>query len=530
MTDEEFEDEFYNIWSGSIRTFDLQSTEYSSSNIDFEKSWQEKYSGAPLKLGFVDETPMHKLTAAGKNLVTAKCKEEVFLRQMLKFQIPSPYHKPTKNAAKFWVKPYLEIFRLVRQLGTLRFDEMRLFGLQLTDYRKFDEIVEKINQFRIAKTKNTGSYKQFYGEYAERELKEIYKDEIKNGDTKTRETADASLKKFLRTKFDNMRDYTDACFRYLRATGMVNISHVGKSVSIASEKLDEVDYFLANIDREPCYVNDTARYEDYLCDIAFPTLLTDNRALLIKKIRTEFPQAQFEENAPTEALKDMLDLNTRLRKEQIITEQVRDLKDYKLYDDIQNTFKQIVDDDLYDAPLMLEWNTWRAMTMLDGGMIKANLKFDDFGKPMSSAQGNMADIVCDYDDFGVTVEVTTASGQKQYEMESEPVSRHLGKFKKAENKNAYCLFVAPTINEACIAYFFMLHKTNIAYYGGKSVIVPLPLSVFQKMLEDSYRASYTPNSEQVRKFFEYSKELAESSADEVEWYKKVTEKALNWLD
>ena len=46
---------------------------------------------------------------------------------------------------------------------------------------------------------------------------------------------------------------------------------------------------------------------------------------------------------------------------------------------------------------MFEWNTWRAMTMLDGGNIKANLKFDDFGNPMSTAQGNMADIVCNYD-------------------------------------------------------------------------------------------------------------------------------------
>lgn len=55
------------------------------------------------------------------------------------------------------------------------------------------------------------------------------------------------------------------------------------------------------------------------------------------------------------------------------------------------------------------------MTMLDGGNIKANLKFDDFGNPMSTAQGNMADIVCDYEDFGLTVEVTMQSGQKQYE-------------------------------------------------------------------------------------------------------------------
>jgi hypothetical protein len=42
-----------------------------------------------------------------------------------------------------------------------------------------------------------------------------------------------------------MRDYADACVRYLRATGLVNISHLGKSISIVPEKIQEVDYFLA---------------------------------------------------------------------------------------------------------------------------------------------------------------------------------------------------------------------------------------------------------------------------------------------
>jgi YD repeat-containing protein len=73
---------------------------------------------------------------------------------------------------------------------------------------------------------------------------------------------------------------------------------------------------------------------------------------------------------------------------------------------------------LYDAPLMLEWNTWRAMTMLDGGEVTANLEYDDLGNPMSTAQGNMADIVCDYSDFGLTVEVTMQMGQRQYEINS----------------------------------------------------------------------------------------------------------------
>lgn len=39
--------------------------------------------------------------------------------------------------------------------------------------------------------------------------------------------------------------------------------------------------------------------------------------------------------------------------------------------------------------LFLEWNTWRAMTMLDGGTIKGNFRIDDAGRPTSTAQGNM---------------------------------------------------------------------------------------------------------------------------------------------
>ncbi len=64
----------------------------------------------------------------------------------------------------------------------------------------------------------------------------IYKDEIKEGDTKIRETKDKSINTFLKTKASNMRDYADACFRYLRATGMVNVSHIGKSLAIVPEK------------------------------------------------------------------------------------------------------------------------------------------------------------------------------------------------------------------------------------------------------------------------------------------------------
>lgn len=492
-------------------------------------SARDRINRAPKALGFVVLSPTIQLTPAGRELVKSRRKEEIFLRQLLKFQVPSPFHKPTEGSSEFWVKPYLELFRLVRQFGSLKFDELMIFGLQLVDYRKFDKIVKKINIFRIEKAQNKGNYKRFINEYFDRELREIYSADIVSGNTRTRETNDSSISNFLKTKASNMRDYADACVRYLRATGLVNISYLGKSISIAQEKTQEVDYFLKNTDREPCFIDDEKHYVAYLGDPQAPTLLTDNRALLEQKIHVEFPQYKIPENITLVELKNLFADQLENRKELILTEQVAEIKDYRKFEDIFTVFDQIIDHSLYDTPLMLEWNTWRAMTMLDGGNIKTNLKFDDFGNPMSTAQGNMADIVCDYGDFGLTVEVTLQSGQRQYETEGEPVARHLAKYKRETEKPAYCLFIAPRINESCKAHFYALHKMNIKYYGGTSTIVPLSLNVFIKMVQDSHNALYIPEPRHVKRFFERSNELAKTTDNEVDWFNGITQEALNWF-
>ena len=501
-----------------------------SGNNDPAFSARDRINRAPKALGFILLEPTIKLTESGKALISAKRKEEVFLRQLLKFQIPSPYHTPSEKAADFYVKPYLEILRLIYTLGTLKFDELMIFGLQLTDYREFNNIVKKIEKFRIDREKTSKKYREFKYYAQMNELQEIYSSELAKGETSTRESNIATAKKFLQTKASNMHDYADACIRYLRATGLVSISHIGRSLSILPEKKKDVEFILNNISREPVFIDDKAKYLDYLGNSELPKLLTDNKDSLLQKIKEENPTEQIQESVTIHELKEKLDDLIITKREKLIQSQIAEIKDYKKYDDIQTTFTQIEENDIYDPSLILEWNVWRGMTMLDGGNIKANLKFDDFGNPMSTAQGNMADIVCDYETFGLTVEVTMASGQKQYEMEGEPVSRHLAKFKKETGKEAYCLFVAPTINEACIAHFYGLHNLNISYYGGKSVIVPLPLNVFKKMLEDSFKASYTPNPQQVKTFFEYSKSIASESQSEQEWYNKIVEKALNWLE
>lgn len=211
-------------------------------------SARDRINRAPKSLGFVVLKPTLKLTPAGIKLLTSRSTDEVFLRQLLKFQIPSPYHKPTNRAAKFCVKPYLEMLRLVRTMGTLKFDELQIFGMQLTGFHDFDNVVKKIEQFRADKAKHSGSYRVFKTEYLNEELCRIYNDRIEHGETRTRESNDNSLTKFLRTQSSNMRDYADACFRYLRITGLVNVSHVGKALSIVPERIEDVDYILEHVD------------------------------------------------------------------------------------------------------------------------------------------------------------------------------------------------------------------------------------------------------------------------------------------
>jgi len=493
---------------------------------------RDRINRSPKKFGFVRLAPVVELTPAGEIWIKSFRKGEILLRQMLKYQLPSPYHTQPDGEVRFWVKPYLELFRLIRYFGSVTFDEIEVFGLQLTDYRKFDEVVKKIEEFRRAKMAHKGSYKKFLDGIIRENILKIYAEDIEKRGTKTRETSDASLEKYLKTKKNNWRDYTDSIFRHLRSTEMVNISQSGHSLSITSEKREEVDYFLATIDREPCFVNDYESYIHYLGNPEVPHLLTDDKGHLIQTLRMEFPELTFSSSLSVNGLKDLLAKNREKRKRKIVDDTIKELKDQRQYDDIVEKFQGIKNMAYYDNPLMFEWNAWRAMTMMDGGSIQANLTFDDNGLPLSAASGNMADIVCDYGEFGLTVELTLSTGKRQFAMESEPVPRHLGRYKEIIGKQAYGLFIAPKINEATIAFFFGLHKTPIDFYGGETIIVPLELEYFEKMLADSYKAHYIPSPRQMENFFLQAINIAAQCTGKdgwKKWYEQVTTLAGDWL-
>ena len=283
-------------------------------------SARDRITRAPKALGFVDLRPVIKLTEPGEKLINGKRTEEVLLRQLLKFQLPSPYHKePEDFNGLFGVKPYLEIFRLIYELGTVSFDELMIFGMQLTHYNKFEQVVSEIKQFRRMKTYAEASYKIFRGTYLRNEVEKIYQENIHEGNTKTRESRDKSLDKFVKTKASNMRDYADACFRYLRATGMVEISQRGHSLSIMPEKKAEVEYFLNTVDRKPVYIDDEEKYKEYLFDTTIPALYSDDRDRLLKQVVGVTGTTKDLSAKTTEELKDILEDAIVTKKTKIVS-------------------------------------------------------------------------------------------------------------------------------------------------------------------------------------------------------------------
>lgn len=501
----------------------------SPNNKDF--SARDRINRAPKALGFVDLTPHIALTDAGQAFIYGKRPQEVFLRQLLKFQFPSPYHIETDNIEHtFYIKPYLEIMRLIRDLENLSFDELKIFALTLTDYRQYDTVKQAILDFRTEKRTHKGQYKKLVDEKWTDAILKTYSADIDAGKTKTRETTDKSLKKFLATKKRNTQDYTDACFRYLRYTGLVSISHQNRSISFYPDRLKEVDFILENIDRKPIFIHDANKYKEYLFNSATPTLYVDNLENIIDHLMriSNYTRRQLS-SYTIEELKDMRDTIVAERKRAVIDAQVARLKSYSLYSEVIDTYNEIISDGYYDAPLMLEYNTWRAMTMLDGGNIKGNFKFDDAGQPLSTAPGNMPDIICEYEDFVLSVEVTMQKGQRQYESEGEPVARHFGQMKKRTNKEAYCLFIAPKINKASLAHFFALNKIGISYYGGKAKIIPLELDQFMRLVENSYNYHTQPTPHHIQQFLDEVMHQEELAVDEEDWREKIQNCVTQWL-
>lgn len=490
---------------------------------------RDRINRAPKALGLVDLKPKIKLTDAGKEFIYGNRPEEIFTRQLIKFQLHSPYHKDENN--EFNIKPYLELMRLIDELDGLTKHEIALFVMGLTNYIKYDRTKENIIKFReekITLREKQISYKSFVSNKFTETLTKLFETEISEGNISIRENDEQSLKKFISTKRRNHLDYADASIRYLRATSIFSLNPRSSKIYAVKEHKNDLDYILKTVERSIFQYSDEENYEEYLFNKNLPELLSDDKEKLLEKI-VELGSGKIATKALRDkTIKELKNIKDELIKERvgnIIETEKEKLKTYEEYEDILKVFEDIENRENVDPSLFFEWNVWRAFAMLNDGNIQGNFRIDDDGMPLYTAPPNTADITCEYTGFDAIVEVTLSSGHKQYEMEGEPVARHYGNFKKKSNKDkVFGIFVAPKLSEATIAHYFLLYRSNIEYYGGKAKIIPLSLDDLRTLLTNAYNSKDKPKASSLRELFDELSSYADQSSSEKEWYQKINTK------
>jgi len=495
-----------------------------------------KRSGANKNLEFTD---------VGNLFLDANPDEQIliFQRQMSKVQYRSHLHN-IKGFEDMNIRPLTLMIKLLLNLGKLTKKEIAIFALTTTDYRNTDNVIEKINSYRLSiKEKKAGiERKTFKINFMNEYVLNVYKADIDSGRSQLREGGT----NFVKTKIQTLNDYADSSIRYLRATGLFTLQPHGQSLVLTQSKIEDAKFLLDNYGLQ-ISANSDIEYNDYIKNYlgnpSVPILRRDNKenqysdllrmssfisttdANFAKNINEQFNNAQ----SSTEKLTVLIKLEKKITEIQLKNEAKMIRKDFhESLTDIKKIFNDISsrDAELVDRPLMYEWNTWRSMVLINDAVnVQGNYIADADGNPVSTAPSNKPDILVEYEHFWLAVEVTLQSGMKQYENEGEPITRHVGslqrdRFEQGDKRPVYGIFIAEKINDEVINHIYSTSFRNSQTYKGKVRIIPIERATFVELVE-SILALPNFSNKIFMNFFEKVFEEKLSNIGELEWFSLI---------
>ncbi len=501
---------------------------------------RERVHRGPRALGLVRAKTgsILEITPAGHALIDGHDPADLFLHQLLKLQFPSPNHRETDYQELFWVKPFLEVLRLVRRLGSISKYEMQAFGLTLTDYNGFEDVAGALEQFRLDRDKLPPGHprREFEDQVLHQRMAYVYAEDLIQEGISLREQGGRSVapEEVLATKIRNARDYADAAMRYFQRTSLFTFTDF-RRLRLFPERLPDVDQILAMVapDPEDYEGADLEPFWAYLSNPAQPALPLDERPILERRLvvlQGDVTEAVLAATGPLPtpesatvpelkiAYSSLLEKAEAEAREQLRKELAR--KD--IIDDLIGVFRQITTGGVIDRSLVLEWNMWRVLAVLNDGDIRNNFKLDRFGKPVTHAPGNVSDIECTYEDFHLLTEVTVSYGARQHATEGEPVTRHVGLYQRrrhdeGDRRPVFGFFVAERLEPTVIADFYSSFTTKVRAWGGAVKVIPLEIADIITLLERSRGKVEAFGARDLRHFLETTSLLVTDSMDEEEW-------------
>ena len=437
-----------------------------------------KFASAFKQLGFVTDwsrSQPWQVTPVGQLLIQhVNLEEMIFLRQLLKYQIPSLLESGSRVQG-FHVRPYRLLLRFLKRareenLGGLTKVEIALYVINVLDENDpvaFEEAITKIKQFRDDYTALTGKVNK--SRFANQKLAEV--------------ASRAGLMP------DSLMDYADSNGRYALITGLLTTR--GKKLALAESRLPIIEAILA----DGTTLIPQHEYLPFFYDPVQPQLPTDD-VLFLQGEAARLEQqcvelaAQIEEPVLLPSPPAAFTLLELQAYEKRLRDRLRDIREIQFYrqqsspaaldeiedllEDIKGGVKVFFGGSDY-APALFEWLIWRLFLAINeiAGSISATRRFpiDEDINPTHHAKSGYADLLFTYKDFKLVCEMTLTSGSRQFAAEGEPVTRHVfDETERSAGLPVYGLFVAKKLDPNTADAF---HKAR--YWRDRKTYVQTPV-------------------------------------------------------
>ena len=434
--------------------------------------------------GFTQEDigPIDGITPFGYTFLkadTVPAVQECFLRAM------SMKMKPLGNGKFFsplcWTLAVLLKLEQITGSASVNFAEFSVCVQTTNPSFDINEVTSKILEIRDRKSKSTAKKRFDHQMYVE-----FGKDYAK--------------------KNENFKEYGDMNLRYLRASGIVQ--RKGRGIAIVPEKRT-----LA-IQLAQTLISEDSALDRYRTLYNGPSLPTDNMEMardVLDDLLCQLDSRHIVYDLSGYSLKTAADINNARRSLEVTLSQYNEIT---YADDQRNQWREICDymelirkrggkkqyeDDTEinvpkeEASAYLEWIVWRAFLAIDHLSNKPyearRFRIDQDFLPVNTAPGNGPDLIAEFDDCVIVIEVTLSESSRQEAMEGEPVRRHVADLMQQYDKPVYGLFIANRVDSNTAETF----RIGVWYtHEDKRLdlhIVPFTLVQF----ENFFRSIFTAN-------------------------------------
>jgi hypothetical protein len=481
----------------------------------------DKYESNQDEIGRIDF-----ITPNGKRLIDAEstaAQQESFLRAIASMQLSyngrsykvGPGFSPLKHIVNVLLE--LEKETGSSQISFIEFASFAQFDPAKSSY---EEIVKGISAHRADRDKA---------------------DNKKKYDTATLE---ASVSRNGRVVLSSYIDYADENIRYLKATGC--FSSVGRGIAIAPSKYDFLKELISSLEEQSSVV------EYWKNATNGSKLPTDDVSVAARSLETLQVEATkrgipFKEVAPAGDvgtlnnsrydLEELIALNQELDFAHEQRNQVDEILQYLTLLLPKDTRPDGLVTDIEveiprgEGPAYLEWAVWRAFLAINKlknpPFESRKFKVDRDFLPTNHAPGNGPDLVFEFAEYVLVVEVTLLTSDRQATAEQVGVRRHVYEIaKNVKEKPVYCLFLAPSIKNETARDF---RKASYEEDDGSELdltIIPVTISTFMHTF-NSLLKEEEPNSQIFQTLIDKCAEFAAESTSTTEWMATVEETFLS---